>query len=422
MSYVELIGQARQLLKDIVAKYPIMSSFYGPAGYDWSGTREENPAGIGSFVFLDETLVNLHKRLVYNLQFIFDNLEEDRKPVWNGTRYDSLGETENFYNLNGYANSALSIEEWDGKDGWIPHYDLYYVRSNMYDLLPGANSGKTYLEPIITKLNINLEKVCKKYWDQYVDWVRTASETFTWSITTGEPPTTTSGSYTVTWWNGGNYPRSIDNFCQAKWVEIMETTIGPGGVETSHGTGRFHWGAGSAKNSGAVVSGSTGGSSGSHPADKYFWTEARQAQAHSDIVSNVASLIEEVTRDFNIMSQTVLDISSLFESYSTKFAVVNQFIMEEDKKMMEDGTKASSVYKDIDYGGFNIYNTQVSEAYNTYTWASKMYGQYFPGKVQERQLIMSKLAQHKILSGLDYWNRAWGWYQGIMGLRKRRNI
>lgn len=422
MSYKSLISDTRNLLKGIVETYPIMASYYGPAGYDWNGSRKTNPAGIGSFVFLDETLDLLYRRLVYNLQFIFDNLKEDREPVWAGDRYKSRGESEIFYTLNGYANVALQLEEFtpSKEEKWTPHYDLYYVRSHLYDLLPKANSGETYLSPVITQLRLNLEKICKKYWDEYKEWVKTATGTETWTATVNVngTPTQQSGSYSFKWYQGGTFPNKTSQFAVPKWGTY---TTDDGGAGT--GTTISAWTGSVSGNNGAILIGGTLGPSSSLPsADRYFWTSAKAKAAHDEIVSNVASLLQSIMSDFNIISTTIIDICALMEEYANRYAACNQFIMDEKKHFMEDGAQAAGIWKDIDKSGFNLYNDQVAYAYELFIKAGKAYDQYFPEKVNERQQLMSKLAQSYIMSDLNFWNLSWQWYSKIRELRRKRNI
>ena len=433
MSYSDLISDARGLLKTIPASYPIMLSFYGPAGYDWNGSRSRNPAGIGSYVHIDETLDALNKKIVYNLQFIFDNLIESREPVWNDTlqRYTSRGETETYYSLNGYANAALQIEELDttsDEPAWIPHYDLYYCRSNLYDLIPKANEGK-YLTKVTARLKSNLEKVCKKYQAEYESWVKTASETVSWTDSTTDTDgteTTTTGSYTIRWYRNGNFPNSASAFCLPSWQEIMQSSTDTEGNTTTHGTGVYHWGPASPTgDTGAyIASGESGPEEvGTFPADKYFWSESKQKEAHNAIVNQVVSVIQELVTDFNRISTTIIDIMELFDTYSNAIALFNTFLMDEDKVYLEDTTKAVPIWKKIDKTGFSRYNTHVGNAYELYITTCQTYDDNFSDKAKwERSQLMSKIAQHHIMTDLDYWNKAWDWYSTIKELRAKRSI
>ena len=322
-------------------------------------------------------------------QILFDDID-----------MDPIAENLNFMMLNSYATQSKEFQHYNEKNAdqkaldaagtkyvqytWTNHWDYYYTRGHLYDLLPALTKGD-YLKNSITGIYNSIAKKMAEYVAEFK-----------------------------------KQKTSLQS--QLAQMQMSDDGGGSGNIAGEYGDGNM------------IPSVGTSTSSTPKTIQELFWTS--RWSGFVSFVQNQAKALEQVGKDVLAMTNLVRTIKEVFYDYAMKLANTTNFITMESDISQENQKPINDTWKEIGVDTFNIHNPSkdIGEGYTHYLNACKKWDQIWEDrediklmyditiKETDRVMLLNKLASDEVLTSLDYWDQSWDWYQQVTKFREKYQV
>ena len=159
MTYKTVLDEFKKILEETKNNTCISDSYSSQ-----EGTSSINPARSkieDCISKMDEVYTSIFN----GLDSLFNNPDDD---------YESVDK--NYLLINAYADASSAYDYYDSNlDEFITKPEYYYVRGNLYDMLPKANKGE-YVYLHITNIK-QISNTCRYYESLYLDFNESAVDT-----------------------------------------------------------------------------------------------------------------------------------------------------------------------------------------------------------------------------------------------------
>lgn len=301
--------------------------------------------------------------------------------------------TSNLYNRTRDGEIQVTkckIKSYSSHYKWQPHYDFYYIRGHLYDMLPALYEGEV-IEKQINASYLSLVSVMQEYAKKY-DKNKTTYQRRATSYNSTHGPT------------GGDW--TYDPETNAYYNSMGTKYTGNVGIKT----GPIMFWEDQASN---------------------FKKDCQNAKIFSDLKA-----IYNKTK--NMCSLICSEIKPFFEEYGRRQSYAINFTSLVRDVANEQAKSLDTVWSDIDERGFKYFNAQsdsskdmgnVALGYHYYRRGLRVFNLIYKEreKIQleteieltdnDREIISNKLITNEILCDMDYWNKIWKWYKQVVDYR-----